>query len=351
MILTRSPYYKNVPWIRPSDSATADKFTLQLFVWSGDKITNKPVTPTYEITKENVEVSTGISKVDVARLIDDFIVSENLTAVTTSVINGKNAVWSSTQIVYDVAGDLTTELIETDIAFKGYGYGNDIENYQPTSDVLLDGTDYDIDQSTIFILPILIDETAKADDLIVTSYPDENIKLIEDLGTTTESSESIKLVYIVASEALSDTTIEITIGGSVLIELYIKSECIYTPKLVTFINRYGALQGLTFFTKSIESIRTSSEQYESNGIRPNLGGHQFKEFNKNGRTDVILNTGYLDETYNEAIRQLMLSERVWIDGTPANITTQELTYKTRVNDKLVDYQIGFSYSYNEISTF
>ena len=69
-----------------------------------------------------------------------------------------------------------------------------------------------------------------------------------------------------------------------------------------------------------------------------------------------MNTGYISEEYNEVIRQLLLSEQVWMTKLtdeelvlPLNVVSNSLTYKTSVNDKLVDYTLDFEYAYDKIN--
>ena len=68
----------------------------------------------------------------------------------------------------------------------------------------------------------------------------------------------------------------------------------------------------------------------------------------------MLNTGYVDENQFETIKQLMLSEQVWAKiGTtvyPVNVNTSSLTKKTKVNDKLVNYQLEFEFAYDVINS-
>ena len=49
----------------------------------------------------------------------------------------------------------------------------------------------------------------------------------------------------------------------------------------------------------------------------------------------------------------MLSEQVWIkkDGEilPINVKTSSLTYKTSVNDRLINYTIEFDYAFDKIN--
>ena len=134
------------------------------------------------------------------------------------------------------------------------------------------------------------------------------------------------------------------------------SECRYAPIKLSFVNRYGAIQELWFFRKSIESLSSTSEKYKSN-ITTLFGSydtkeHQIRNFNVQSNSKITLNTGYVDESYNEPMKELMQSERVWIEidnvVKPMNLTTRNLTFKTRANDKLVDYTIELDYAFDGI---
>ena len=73
---------------------------------------------------------------------------------------------------------------------------------------------------------------------------------------------------------------------------------------------------------------------------------------------MTLSSGFLSESYNEVFKQLMLSEKVWITNRtdtseqvlPINIKTSDITYKTSLNDKLVEYTIAVSYTHLTLPT-
>ena len=75
-----------------------------------------------------------------------------------------------------------------------------------------------------------------------------------------------------------------------------------------------------------------------------------------GKESITLNTGYLSEDYNDVIEELMLSEQVWLMATdseevlPVIPKTQNLTYKTSINDRLVQYTIDFDYAFDKINS-
>ena len=134
------------------------------------------------------------------------------------------------------------------------------------------------------------------------------------------------------------------------------SECKFTPIKLKFVNRYGAVQGVWFFKKSIESIKVKSDTYNNASISYgtfDAERHQIREYNKQSFKSLKINTGYVDESYNSVMQELLQSEQVWLvnknnDNVPINIKTSNLTFKTSVNDRLVDYSIDLEYSFNVI---
>ena len=81
--------------------------------------------------------------------------------------------------------------------------------------------------------------------------------------------------------------------------------------------------------------------------------HVNQDYNIVSNSKMRLNTGYVDESYNEVMRELMQSEKVWLNIEdriePINVDTNSLTFKTSLNDKLVEYGIDISFSYNDIN--
>ena len=146
-----------------------------------------------------------------------------------------------------------------------------------------------------------------------------------------------------------------------IVDVVTLDECKYEPKKVSFINRWGALQDLWFFKKSVESMNVEKESYKSNILgydgTYSTSNHVNRDFNVVGKESVTLSSGFLDEEYNEVFKQMMLSEKVWItniteDGEqvlPINVKTGEITYKTSLNDKLVQYTIEFDKSFDTIN--
>jgi hypothetical protein len=134
-----------------------------------------------------------------------------------------------------------------------------------------------------------------------------------------------------------------------------------------FINKWGCWDSFSFIKKSMQKLAITSSQYKrSVGFvdRGPLGtstpkysysltDHQKVQYNKNGIKSITVNTGFVDESFNLLLEEMMLSERVYliIDDVvePVVLNTQNVDFKTSVNDKLINYEVGFEFAYNAIN--
>ena len=130
----------------------------------------------------------------------------------------------------------------------------------------------------------------------------------------------------------------------------------HTPYKVTFVNKFGVLQDLWFFKRSNLSMNTQKESYKKSmvsGGTYSINRGQDTVFNKNATQTLSLNTGFYPEEYNEVFRQLYLSENIWIgfEGKtlPVTIKSQSFNYKTRLNDKLINYTIDIEFGFDKIN--
>jgi hypothetical protein len=148
-----------------------------------------------------------------------------------------------------------------------------------------------------------------------------------------------------------------TTDGLRIVKVITIDECKFTPVKLSFINRWGALQDLWFFKKSIETLNASREQYKRAVIdgkgEYNTLVHPKKTYNVKSSKKITINTGYVSDQYNEPMQELIQSEQVWMEidsvVTPMTVDANSFTFKTSVNDKLVDYTIDLSYAYNAIN--
>ncbi len=145
-------------------------------------------------------------------------------------------------------------------------------------------------------------------------------------------------------------------GNNVTIERICDNK--HTPLKLTFLNKFGAYQDMWFDKKSVESMTASEERYKASTINGlgiyNISNHTNKILSKNGSESVTINTGFVDEQMYYPLKEMILSEAVWVtkDGQvlPINLNTSSLTHKTKLNDKLIQYTLDFTYSFDIINT-
>ena len=133
-----------------------------------------------------------------------------------------------------------------------------------------------------------------------------------------------------------------------------------------FINKWGCWDSFSFVKKSMTKFNTTSSNYKrSIGFvdRGPLGAstptysysltdHQKVQYNKNGIKTITVNTGFVDESFNLLLEEMMLSEKMYliIDDVvePVVLNTQSVDVKTSVNDKLINYTLEFEFAYNQL---
>ena len=137
---------------------------------------------------------------------------------------------------------------------------------------------------------------------------------------------------------------------------------------VVFINKWGAIQELWFFLKKVDTTNTKSEKFQRNLMDFSTAGsptydtktHAVNIFNKEAKTSIRLSSGYYPEYTNAWFEELLLSEYVWIvrpkytdlttdEIIPVNVKTSNMTHKTSVNDKLIEYTIDFEQAFDYIN--
>jgi hypothetical protein len=150
-------------------------------------------------------------------------------------------------------------------------------------------------------------------------------------------------------------------GSLEIIKIKTLQECKYEPKKFTFINKFGALQDIYFFKKQVNKMDVTKESYNANTLNSSYSYsrsvHTKRDFNIKAKESFTFSSGYLSEEYNEVFKQMMLSEKVWITNIteteeqvlPINVKTSNITYKTSLNDRLVEYTIEFENSYNVLN--
>lgn len=132
----------------------------------------------------------------------------------------------------------------------------------------------------------------------------------------------------------------------------------YTPYQVSFINRYGVADFITFFKVSTEQGNFTNDQYKRSIYQdgfttPSLQVGQYQDFNINSRNSITMNTGWVDENYDDVIEDILMSENcaILINGSwiAANPQRGSVDYQKEINQKMINYTMSFDVAFNERS--
>lgn len=323
MILTRSPYT-----ITPSKTvSTTEVIGMQLYCWTMG--TNRPASYEYYISKV---LPPREIEFEVSNLIKDFYQHTPIYYSTTGVRKSLlgNVVAVDAFLTY--LSPVNTENILGQFALDGYGEFKEGSNpTTPANGVLLANDYYLVNASGFFNIPVLKTAGQIKINGVNKSYQ-----------TGTEVSSQVQNIWLNLAEFNNDITVEV---GTHKIYLELQTECKYEPKEVMFLNRFGCWEVMTFFKKSVESIKTESKEFKPYS-------RIYERYNTNARTSLEFNSGFVPEWYNETIKQLLLSEHVYLleDGKhiPLNVETSSYEFKTRKADKLISHNIKFIHAFDLI---
>tara|TARA_B100000768_G_scaffold180804_1_gene201740 strand:- start:613 stop:1635 length:1023 start_codon:yes stop_codon:yes gene_type:complete len=334
-IALRSPQYKMIPV--PDSGVQSTKCTVTI---NG--------TERYIIVRNiTTSVDTG-ANFDISELVRDYLSitysstnSVDTVSITTVLQNysGQNATGSAVGSPYTI----------NDVGFEAYGLYTDGAN--PTlpfsgrtlSTWLLAAN---VSQSNVDSFEIFLPTGAEAK---VVGMNSSGVAVVHTVSSTDTFINVNDITPILKVKRISCT------------KYGIGTQCV-------FINKFGVQQDLWFFLKNAKSISRKNEKYQSNTLdilddvaaEYTFTNAPTKVFNTNAKQSYKLSSGYYPEWAVEYFEQLLLSEYVWLrlprNETPASystipvtIKTSNISIKTSVNDRLIEYTIEFEDAFDYIN--
>ena len=384
IINARSPYF-----VRTAISNIAYA-TLDIEIYTGNKNTGYTGTPQYSLRKQILPNATGIN-FEISELIRDYL-DMRFFGLYYYSDSYHSCYWVRiVKTSFDSNGGQLQQATSTDLAFDGYSYFEEgrINSFDDKNLLITNREVFALDDN-VYRIPVYIGTDVNIafirDEEIVGTYvnTDNSLDTTEQVSHITlngtseydsfrarvannylgvfEDNKCISQYLNTLSIGKVDTIhIGNTDGTLDVINVKTIDECKYEPKKITFINKFGVLQDMYFFKKMVEQMTTKRESYKSNTLtnsnQYDTTVHTKRDFNITANESMTLSSGFLSESYNEVFKQLMLSEKVWITNLtntdeqvlPINIKTSDITYKTSLNDKLVEYTIEFENSYNVLN--
>jgi hypothetical protein len=75
-----------------------------------------------------------------------------------------------------------------------------------------------------------------------------------------------------------------------------------------------------------------------------------KEFNINGVKRIKVNSGWVDEEFKDVIEEILMSEKILVNGYPAKLTTKNVEKYKNINTKQINYELDFTFNYQLINS-
>ena len=347
---------------------------LTIAIYSG--AFNASPTTTYELIKNEV-ADNGYVIFEIGELIKDYI------AYSFSGTFGSNGVnvWvqtTATPIRSNPADGALDAITTIMLAFDGVGYfeeGFDITqttNSATTQNLtrhkgsltkLMSNTTIFREFQEVLYIPVLANLSVNSGSDTLSGATTVNFKngssTVSTVTVPTGVSNSNNAIAYATSTTATLTSVDIVTGGSTETITIEEQPCNrFTNLPLVFVNKSGALQKVNFFLKSLESVNVEKEEFKTNtlttGATYSINAHQYKNRNINSRETIVLNTGYVNDSYNQVIEEILFTKRCWLfkDNQYLPVIPQDksVQFKTSLNDRLANYTMTFNFAFDKINT-
>ena len=120
-------------------------------------------------------------------------------------------------------------------------------------------------------------------------------------------------------------------------------------------NRYGQFDWFSFYMVNRQSFQTTKRSYQPQLGQWNAATLTYTQYDSSNLNYIVdskqsiqVNTDWVDESYNEIFKQFLVSEEIyWVksatDLLPLTINTDNVTFKTGVVDKVIQYTFDLDF--------
>lgn len=377
--------YARTPFTTQVSEAGQTGGKVELFI---SNTSTFPATPTYILEKNNPSATNNVIRFNITPYVREFISNtyQNIRTLPSPATATPNSHSAYVQIkrYKNVSGTYTLLDTRTYRAFDGYRSFTDSgslsilpwSNEVTTFDSAFSLWNYPTGMTFYYVGS---SAASTPSGLLSPGYmtvylsPDCYVKyvsLANPANTVTTNIDSVNQRYvdipvIYQSASFPNTnyfaggnTIEFYNSSDVLLQSFTFKplrECRYTPIPVDFVNKLGGWQRVFFFKASQDKLAFTSEDYNFLTSVPTVNNWtvsdgQTRQMNRNARRKITVNSGSVDENFKLILEQLLLSERVMVNGLPAKILTNDIELFKIVNKKDLNYTLDFEFAYDEVST-
>ncbi len=331
-------------------------------------------TTTYELIKNEVANNNYVI-FEIGELIKDYIA---YSFSGTFGSNGVNVWVQTTATPFNSSGTAQDAISSIMLAFDGVGYfeeGFDITQttnsattqnltrHKGSVKTLISNSTIFRETQEVIYIPVLANLSVNSGSDTLSGATTVNFKnggsTVSTVTVPTGVSNSNNAIAYATSTTATLTSVDIVTGGSTETLTIEEQDCNkFTNLPLVFVNKSGALQKVNFFLKSTESVNVQREEFKTNtlttGATYSINAHQYKNRNINSRETIVLNTGYVNDSYNQVIEEILFTKRCWLfkDNQYLPVIPQDksVQFKTSLNDRVANYTMTFNFAFDKINT-
>jgi hypothetical protein len=168
-------------------------------------------------------------------------------------------------------------------------------------------------------------------------------------ATETEVLTANKLYSINGVRYANGTKVEFLNNSSGVVNTWTflpQCECTYEPIKVQYLNTYGALITTWFYKANKQEFSVENSEFKRfQNVDSNFYiGKQRQTFNTSAREKITVNSGWVNESYSQVIKDILTSEYNLLNDSFANVESKSIEIQQNINNGLINYQLTFSYS-------
>ena len=379
IIRTRSPFFIRTPQVTGSTNiANLSYFQINITVYGGLSTSTEicdDLYATYSLQKKPLGAEVSVT-LDISEIVNDHL--EQIFTGTYSASSAKSSIWvevqtSARQSDGTIIGTATTNVY---LAQEGFNKFKEGVNYTTEPIAMITGTHFEYHKGSTLTIPVNVERVSQVE------YIGANGITVGTDTFTDNGNQNQKIQYSqFANTSVKDVArVKVTYDTTSFTTIYTTEieECKYPVNKITFVNRWGAMQDLFFFKKSVDSLQSRSESFnrsifEARAVQLDppeepeqpcqesltfntysTTAHAKKTFNANATESVLLNSGFVNELMNPFFEELMVSEHIWLTDSsaniyPVNLKESSFTKKTSLNDRLINYTMNFEKAFSLVN--